>query len=139
MSVWWWRIRPAREIQSVAANGTGGSQLDLQRLNDVLRCSSCGAAYAISDDQLSCTSCDRRFVVVDGIPVLLDDSTIGTALERFDDYSAHMGIDASVINQTGTEWKLIISQLGLTPEHALEIGAGTGALTLGLLEQGAVA
>jgi ubiquinone/menaquinone biosynthesis C-methylase UbiE len=74
--------------------------------------------------------------MVDGIPVLFDDSTIGTALDRIDDYSALMGIDESVIRQTGTEWKTIIGGLGYTPEHALEIGAGTGALTLGLLEAG---
>jgi ubiquinone/menaquinone biosynthesis C-methylase UbiE/uncharacterized protein YbaR (Trm112 family) len=108
------------------------------QLTDVLRCSSCGAAYAISDDRLSCTSCDRSFLVVDGIPVLLEDSTVGTRLDRFDDYSAHVGIDESVIRQTGKEWKKIISQLGYAPAHALEIGAGTGALTLGLLEEGIV-
>jgi hypothetical protein len=55
---------------------------------------------------------------------LLDDSSAGTVLDRIDDYSAYMGIDERVIRQTGTEWKQIISQLGYTPEHALEIGAG---------------
>jgi uncharacterized protein YbaR (Trm112 family) len=85
--------------------------VDVHDLTDVLQCSSCSAAYTISDDRLSCTSCDRSFLVVDGIPVLLDDSSAGTVLDRIDDYSAHVGINEAVIRQTGTEWKHIISQL----------------------------
>jgi ubiquinone/menaquinone biosynthesis C-methylase UbiE/uncharacterized protein YbaR (Trm112 family) len=124
--------------KSVAVNGLGGCRVDLEYLTDVLRCSACGGAYAVSDDRLTCSSCDRCFVVVDGIPVLLDDSTTGTALDGIEDYSAYMGIDESVIRQAGRQWKRIISGLGYTPEHALEIGSGSGALTLGLLEEGIV-
>jgi ubiquinone/menaquinone biosynthesis C-methylase UbiE/uncharacterized protein YbaR (Trm112 family) len=120
------------------ARGAGGRLLDPALLMDVLCCRACGGSFAFSGDRLSCTSCDRCFAVVDGIPVLLDDSTIGTALEQIDDYSEFMGIDESVIRQTGTEWKKIIGRLGYKPERALEIGSGTGALTLGLLEQGTV-
>ena len=116
----------------------GGSRIDLEHLTDVLRCRVCGSAYAISDERLDCTSCDRGFLVVDGIPVLLDESTVGTALDRIDDYGAFMGIDESVIRQTGSEWKKIIGRLGYTPEQAFEIGSGSGALTLGLLEEGVV-
>ena len=112
--------------------------MDLEYLTDVLRCSACGAAYAVSADRLSCSSCDRCFVVVDGIPVLLDDSTTGTALDDIDDYSAYMGIDESVILQAGRQWKRVIDGLGYTPGNALEIGSGSGALTLGLLAEGVV-
>jgi ubiquinone/menaquinone biosynthesis C-methylase UbiE/uncharacterized protein YbaR (Trm112 family) len=123
---------------SLTANRVGEVSVDLDHLSDVLRCSVCGAPYAISDDRLTCSSCGRCFVVVDGIPVLLDESTVGTTLDRIDDYGAFMGIDESVIRQTGREWKKIIGRLGYTPEQAFEIGSGTGALTLGLLEEGVV-
>jgi ubiquinone/menaquinone biosynthesis C-methylase UbiE/uncharacterized protein YbaR (Trm112 family) len=112
--------------------------MDLEYLTDVLRCSACGAAYVVSDDRLSCSSCEHWFAVVDGIPVLLEASTTGTALDEIDDYSAYMGIDEAVIRQAGRQWKRVIDGLGYTPENALEIGSGSGALTLGLLEEGVV-
>jgi ubiquinone/menaquinone biosynthesis C-methylase UbiE/uncharacterized protein YbaR (Trm112 family) len=111
--------------------------MDRAHLGDVLRCHICGARYAIADDHVTCVNCSRRFPVVDGIPVLVADANPGTALDQFD-YDRVMGINAEVIRQTGVEWNGIIAALGDQPETALEIGAGTGVLTQGLLEQESV-
>ena len=104
---------------------------------EILRCSACGSPYDVSDEAVVCGLCAIRFPVVDGIPVLIKDTTIGTSLEKID-YDANHGIGAQMIDRTGRQWKKIITQLGLEDEEVLEIGAGTGALTLGLLQHQAV-
>ncbi|MGH8983607.1 MAG: methyltransferase domain-containing protein [Acidimicrobiia bacterium] len=104
---------------------------------EIVRCSGCGGAYDIGDAELTCGQCETQFPVVDGIPVLLDDTTTGTSLEEID-YDAVHGINERMIGNIGAQWRQIIEQLELEPEHALEIGAGTGALTLGLLGEKAV-
>jgi ubiquinone/menaquinone biosynthesis C-methylase UbiE/uncharacterized protein YbaR (Trm112 family) len=101
---------------------------------ETLRCTLCGARYMLGDAVLTCSQCATEFPVVDGIPVLLDDSTRGTALESID-YDAVHGINERMIANMGAQWRQIIEGLELEPEHALEIGAGTGALTLGLLAE----
>jgi ubiquinone/menaquinone biosynthesis C-methylase UbiE/uncharacterized protein YbaR (Trm112 family) len=104
---------------------------------EILCCSGCGSPYEVSDEALICERCAIRFPVVDGIPVLIKDTTIGTSLEKID-YDAAHGIGEQTIDSTGREWKKIITQLGLENEDVLEIGAGTGVLTLGLLQHQAV-
>jgi 2-polyprenyl-3-methyl-5-hydroxy-6-metoxy-1,4-benzoquinol methylase len=47
-------------------------------------------------------------------------------------------ISGSKIANAGQDWGEIIRQLGVDGHRALEIGAGTGALTLGLLREGIV-
>jgi uncharacterized protein YbaR (Trm112 family) len=84
--------------EQLPSNGEYSSRL--QALADVLRCSVCDGAYEMSPSRLRCNCCGRTFAVVDNIPVLLDDDTAGTALDRIDDYNAAMGIDESVIRQT---------------------------------------
>jgi ubiquinone/menaquinone biosynthesis C-methylase UbiE/uncharacterized protein YbaR (Trm112 family) len=111
--------------------------LNKEHLRDVLRCSDCSGMFDIADDRASCDGCGSRFPVVDGIPVLLRDTTIGTRLD-VGDYEAMMGIDEKVISQTGTEWSDLIAGIGATSRDVLEVGAGTGALTLGLLQANAV-
>jgi ubiquinone/menaquinone biosynthesis C-methylase UbiE/uncharacterized protein YbaR (Trm112 family) len=110
----------------------------LRALQDVLRCSLCDGPYEVSPNQITCELCGRSFEVVDDIPVLLDEYTAGTALDRLDDYDAAMGINEAVIDQTRAEWKKILRTLGYRPRHALEIGSGTGVLTFALLEDQAV-
>jgi ubiquinone/menaquinone biosynthesis C-methylase UbiE/uncharacterized protein YbaR (Trm112 family) len=106
-------------------------------LADVLRCSKCGSTYAIGRASLSCERCGTTFPIVDGIPVLLSDETAGTTLDKLD-YDALVGIDKGLIYRTGIQWRDVIVERGLPTGHALEIGSGTGALTLGLLQTEAV-
>jgi ubiquinone/menaquinone biosynthesis C-methylase UbiE/uncharacterized protein YbaR (Trm112 family) len=106
--------------------------VDTEHLVDVLRCNSCGAPYRISAAECVCTGCGRRFPVVDDMPVLLDGTTTPTALDDID-YDAVMGIDEGVISEIAENWSEVIGGLGPRPRRALEIGAGSGALTLGLL------
>ena len=105
-----------------------------EHLADVLRCSTCGAPYVVGSAHLECPHCEARFPIVDGIPVLLTEATVGTMLDQFD-YNALMGIDEDVVLRNGIQWKKLVARLGIVCDDALEVGAGTGALTLGLLNQ----
>lgn len=77
------------------------------------------------------------FPIVAGIPILLRDGVRPTSLEELD-YDAIHNINAGVISRTGAEWAELIAASGVEPGHVLEVGAGTGVLTLGLLERAAV-
>ena len=111
---------------------------DVTHLEDVLRCATCASSYTIMGAELVCSGCGVRFPIIDVVPVLLKDSTIGTALEE-SDYDAIHGVTDRVISQTGEQWRDLIEGLGLAGANAVEIGAGSGALTLGLLRENAVA
>ena len=103
------------------------------RFTEVLVCSACRSRYDVVDDALVCHRCNVRFPVVDGIAVLTGDSTIGTTLERIE-YDAVHGVNPEFIHNVGAQWTELIGRLGVRSEDVLDIGAGTGVLTLGLLE-----
>jgi len=123
-------IRPAPA--DLPPRRLGGN--DISYLADVLRCSVCASSYSVARDELVCVGCGVRFPILDAIPILLKDSSIGTTLERIDYDSVH-GVTDELISQTGTRWRTLIEGLGLAGTNVIEIGAGTGALTLGLLQQ----
>jgi ubiquinone/menaquinone biosynthesis C-methylase UbiE/uncharacterized protein YbaR (Trm112 family) len=104
---------------------------------ETLRCSRCAGRFEISTDTLRCPRCGTAFPIDDGIPVLHDDETIGTMLEQIDYDEVH-GVTDRVIDKTGAQWSELFDRFGLERGEVLEIGAGTGVLTLGLLRQGAV-
>jgi ubiquinone/menaquinone biosynthesis C-methylase UbiE/uncharacterized protein YbaR (Trm112 family) len=111
--------------------------LDVAYLQDILRCSVCASSYEVGDEALTCSGCGLRFPVLEGVPVLTKDSTVETKLEGID-YDAVHGVTEQRIGRTGARWKEMLERLGLERECALEIGAGTGALTRGLLQEKAV-
>jgi ubiquinone/menaquinone biosynthesis C-methylase UbiE/uncharacterized protein YbaR (Trm112 family) len=105
---------------------------------DILVCSRCSMQYDTgADDVVVCPRCSTRFPVMDDIPVLLDETTTGTNLDEAS-YEEKHGINDRVISKTGEQWSEIIERLGVDPGHALEIGAGSGVLTRGLLRHKAV-
>lgn len=104
---------------------------------DSLRCSTCGAAFTIEADAVRCDACGTRFPVKNHIPVLTTPETVGTALDAVE-YDTTHGVNEKVVAETGLRWAELIKSLGYVPHHALEIGAGSGVLTLGLLRQKAV-
>jgi ubiquinone/menaquinone biosynthesis C-methylase UbiE/uncharacterized protein YbaR (Trm112 family) len=114
-----------------AIQGRGLTQSDRDHLRDVLRCSICGSSYDVRDDALVCNECAASSPIVDGVPILLKDTTIGTKLDDIDSTE-------QVIGAAGTVWKEIIERIGLDGPDTVEIGAGTGTLTLGLLRENAV-
>ncbi len=100
-------------------------------MQDVLRCSVCGSAYDVGEETLVCNGCAASFPVVDGIPILLKDTTIGTKLD-------HTDVSERGISEIGTVWRGIIERIGFQRPDVVEVGAGMGALTLGLLQENAV-
>jgi ubiquinone/menaquinone biosynthesis C-methylase UbiE len=113
------------------------SEADKQWLTDVLRCARCGEQYSVGDTELDCRGCHMRYPVLDGIAMLTTEATVPTRLEAHD-YDDISHLNDRHIATIGRQWSQIISDLGLTPHDALEIGAGSGALTLGLLGERAV-
>lgn len=103
----------------------------------VLCCSGCGGSYNVTPTSIECPRCSVTFPVVDGIPVVIKDAAVGTALVASTYDEQHL-ISQNTVANDGARWKQIIDHLGLEPESAMEIGAGTGLLTQGLLDQGAV-
>jgi ubiquinone/menaquinone biosynthesis C-methylase UbiE len=110
------------------------SSEEARALEEVLRCSVCASPYRVSPDVLVCTGCGIEHPVIDGVPVLNTESTVATKLEQ-NDYDAVHGLTEQRIRRTGAQWKEVIDRLGLPTGSGVEIGAGTGALTLGLLQQ----
>jgi ubiquinone/menaquinone biosynthesis C-methylase UbiE/uncharacterized protein YbaR (Trm112 family) len=83
----------------------------------------------------ACASCKAVFPVAQGIPDFVPRGDKGTTLDKIDYDAVHM-IDAKVVSSIGREWAEVLRDLEATGGDLLEIGSGTGALTLGLLEQG---
>lgn len=104
---------------------------------ETLRCSRCGTRFDVTAEALRCLTCGTSFPIDAGIPVLHDDETIGTALEAIDYDEVHR-IGDVLIDKTGKQWSELFDRFGLARDDVLEIGAGTGALTLGLLRHQAV-
>lgn len=71
--------------------------------------------------------------MVNDIPNFLPQSSLGTKLEGVDYDKVH-SIDLNAISVIGAEWDRLIRKIGMSGGDALEIGSGTGALTLGLLQ-----
>jgi ubiquinone/menaquinone biosynthesis C-methylase UbiE/uncharacterized protein YbaR (Trm112 family) len=94
-------------------------------LRSVLRCARCGSSYDVRADAVVCARCGASYPVVDGVPVLLNDTTVGTQLDEID-------LTEKQIDDAATKWEEIIDTIGLGAPAAMEIGAGTGTLTLAL-------
>lgn len=99
---------------------------------NILECPACHqAGLQQQGSQLQCPSCDFRFDVQNGIPVLLTDKSLATELEKID-YDDHHNIDDVRRQKVGNDWKEIFDQYGVHYGDVLEIGSGTGQLTWGL-------
>lgn len=100
----------------------------------ILRCPRCGDALAQRDsrDTITCDGCAETYAVRDGIPLLWSDGVRSSKLEEMD-YDAAHSIDERTVDTLGRQWARLLSDNGWKGGSALEIGAGTGALTKGLL------
>lgn len=104
-----------------------------EKLIDILCCPICrGLLQVFSDKQFVCKNCKNNFPLIDGIPFFLPHDSLGSRLEEIDYDEVH-SIDARAISSIGASWNNLIHDLQKVGENAVEIGAGTGALTLGLL------
>lgn len=104
-------------------------------LIDVLCCPTCrGCLEILSDCQWGCEHCKNTFPLIEGVPFFLSADSLGSRLEDINYEKVH-SIDTQAISSIGAQWHNLLQGLGKTGENAVEIGAGTGALTLGLLER----
>lgn len=100
-----------------------------------LQCPACQSSVTTENQhQLQCDHCDSWYEAKNIIDFLLDTSQ-KTALEDAD-YDDNAGYNKSVINSIETQWTTVFDNAGIDPEDKdiLEIGAGTGVLTVALLQ-----
>ncbi len=110
------------------------------RFVEKLSCPKCGGAVAEGRRRrLRCQACRAVYKIDGGVVDFLLDKSLRTALEDAD-YDAKAGYDDARMARIGAAWKAVFDQAGLdiTGKTVLEIGAGTGALTIGLLRGSAV-
>ena len=101
---------------------------------DSLACPTCGGFLeSSSSDNLTCKNCSSVFSS-DGVVDLLVDKSLRSALEDAD-YDAKAGYNDDTISKIGKSWLTVFDHAGIdiAGKNLLEIGAGTGALTLALL------
>ena len=79
-------------------------------------------------------TCSQPLEIVNGVIDLLPDKEAKTSLEKIN-YDAVGGITEKSIDTIGRAWSTVFDNAGMTRiGEVLEIGSGTGALTVGLLK-----
>jgi len=113
-------------------------------LAEALRCPSCGNGELEQDgDSYVCSSCERTFPVVGGIPRLLDSlSTDVEQVQRVFDFEHRRFEDSWYTRFEPRLVEQFLEECGLTVEffagkHALDAGCGSGRWTYALAELGA--
>ncbi len=100
-------------------------------------CPQCGSDLAQKPgEELRCPECASVYSIENGIVDLLIDKTMKTQLEAID-YDATGGITDKAIENIGRAWATVFDNAGVSlfGKDVLEVGSGTGALTLALLNQ----
>lgn len=109
----------------------------MEKIIDKLACPKCGSPVSILvSGDLVCNKCSSRYEYNDGIIDFLVDKSRRTTLED-KQYDLRGGINTSMIDKVGELWGTVFDSAGVDPDgkSILEIGSGTGALTLGLLRK----
>ncbi len=84
--------------------------------------------------QLTCSSCNETYFIVDNIPILLKDVKAKTQLEKID-YDARHQIDEKMCRQLYKVWvNRVFDRYKIKKGRLLEIGCGTGLFTYGLVK-----
>lgn len=128
-----------RERASASTRETGVSGL-----LDLLRCPRCGRPDLREGEQLSCGACGAGFASVDGFPVLLSpasgDDPVRARIASYYDGAAEGYELAHGIGHPGGAWSIANKYVPFLARHlrpgdsVLEIGSGTGRLTVDLLK-----
>lgn len=103
--------------------------------NRWLSCPACGASeFESADASITCSRCGARHVVTDGIVDFVG-GRLESSLDAID-YDAYYGVDAPKIAKA---FDLVLEHAGAIiarpMQSVLELGAGTGLLTAGLVER----
>ena len=85
-------------------------------------------------NSFACRSCGAEYPFRDGFPSIITDPRLRTRLEDIDYNQVH-GVSDVLRQQTAAEWGRILERVSCKKNKLLEIGAGTGLLTWGLLHQ----
>jgi ubiquinone/menaquinone biosynthesis C-methylase UbiE len=106
----------------------------------LLTCPNCHGDLTLGgDDNVVCATCDHTYPAA-GVIDLLIDKSLRTALEDVA-YDETAGYNDKTIAQIGTAWQTVFANAGIDPagKIVLEVGAGTGALTVALLRNSTLA
>jgi SAM-dependent methyltransferase len=118
-------------------------QLNRDLLHALFRCPKCKGSLTPLIDELSCTSCDRDYAVIDGIP----DFFMGDLEHDFMEDPNQIWLDPKIVNARDTYYRLCTRELrGMAfcmqeigrrtcaGCRILEVGMGTGHFTRWLAE-----
>jgi ubiquinone/menaquinone biosynthesis C-methylase UbiE/uncharacterized protein YbaR (Trm112 family) len=104
--------------------------MDLARVE----CPNCsGLVEQTSDIELCCRRCLREYPIIDGIPVLMLDLSRDTALDLAQYEAAHP-VDPDRRARIFNFYNGAMQEYGVDSGTCLEIGSGTGNLTVGLVD-----
>ena len=101
-------------------------------LFDLLRCPRCSGMLHRIPNGLSCVACEHTYGLEKQVPVLWGEGKRESTLEHLD-YDALQPINKATIGHTAAQWQSVLEPLCRRPADILELGAGTGVLTEGLL------
>jgi ubiquinone/menaquinone biosynthesis C-methylase UbiE/uncharacterized protein YbaR (Trm112 family) len=103
-----------------------------------LACPNCNSLVAEqASGGLKCEKCSNVYTIADGVIDFLLDKSLRTTLEDAN-YDVMAGYNGATIDKIGQSWLTVFNHAGIAikGKSILEIGAGTGALTLALLRSG---
>lgn len=98
---------------------------------ELVCCPACFQKLSYRNDELTCSECKRYYPVIEGIPVLLDDPLLDTKLDQLD-YDDHHGITDNSRQTILSMWQTVFLENAISGNAVLEIGCGTGQLTVAL-------
>lgn len=99
-----------------------------------LKCPKCQALdLEFTDNEIKCRDCGQAYPVQGGIPNLLVKPEARTKLEDIEYDSLH-GINVETAKELYQIWAEVFEKYGLRSGKLLELGAGTGMLSYGLVE-----
>ena len=99
----------------------------------ILVCTRCRSTLSNNTNGLTCPTCNLTYVCHHGFINMIGDPSLKTLLVE-NSYDAEHGLDQKRKVTTWNKWAKVLKKNNATSGSALEIGAGSGLLSWGLLQ-----